>query len=93
MSIAMFIVGFFIFVAYAILLIWNIFYSARKNREENYPGYYQRHQPDSIDMDGIGNQGRFPIDPPPRVKAKKTKKGSQSRFKNYNWKDEKEDAE
>ena len=46
MSIAMFIVGFFIFVAYAILLIWNIFYSARKNREENYPGYYERHQPE-----------------------------------------------
>ena len=43
MSIAMFIVGFFIFVAYAILLIWNIFYSARKNREENYPNYYSRH--------------------------------------------------
>ena len=46
MSIAMFIVGFFIFVAYAILLIWNIFYSARKNKEENYPGYYERHQPE-----------------------------------------------
>ena len=46
MSVAMFIVGFFIFVAYAVLLVWNIFYSARKNKEENYPGYYERHQPE-----------------------------------------------
>ena len=39
MSIAMFIVGFCIFVAYVGFLIWNIFYNARKNKEENYPGY------------------------------------------------------
>ena len=43
MSIAMFIVGFCIFTAYVGFLIWNIFYSARKNREENYPNYYARH--------------------------------------------------
>lgn len=43
MNIAMFIVGFCIFTAYVGFLIWNIFYSARKNREENYPNYYARH--------------------------------------------------
>ena len=70
MNILMFLVGFVIFTAYAGFLFWNIFYNHNKNREENYPGYYQRHQPDSIDLDGMGNQGRFPIDPPPRTKAK-----------------------
>lgn len=43
MSVAMFIVGFCIFAIYVGFLIWNIFYSARKNREENYPNYYTRH--------------------------------------------------
>jgi len=33
----MFVVGFIIFGAYMYLMIWNIFYSARKQREENYP--------------------------------------------------------
>lgn len=61
MSLAMFIVGFCIFSAYVYFLIWNIFYNSKKNREENYPGYYTRHgQVDNIDGDGIGNQGRFP---------------------------------
>ena len=46
MSIAMFIVGVTIFSTYVIFLVWNIFYGARKNREENYPGYYERHQPE-----------------------------------------------
>ena len=43
MSTAMFIVGFCIFAAYVGFLMWNIFYNHRKNREENYPGYYSRH--------------------------------------------------
>tara|TARA_B100001094_G_C17672707_1_gene549570 strand:+ start:319 stop:522 length:204 start_codon:yes stop_codon:yes gene_type:complete len=62
MSIAMFIVGFFIFVTYMILLCWNIFYSSKKQREENYPDlkYYNRHNNLDADYDGIGNQGRFP---------------------------------
>ena len=62
MSIAMFIVGFFIFVTYMILLVWNIFYSSKKQREENYPDieYYNRHNNLDADYDGIGNQGRFP---------------------------------
>ena len=62
MSVAMFIVGFFIFVTYMILLVWNIFYSSKKQREENYPDieYYNRHNNLDADYDGIGNQGRFP---------------------------------
>jgi|TARA_R110002094_G_scaffold141546_2_gene132126 hypothetical protein len=43
MNIGMFIVGASIFSVYVALLMWNIFYGARKNREENYPGYYTRH--------------------------------------------------
>ena len=46
MNTAMFIVGFFIFAAYVGFLIWNIFTNHRKNKEENYPGYYERHQPE-----------------------------------------------
>lgn len=62
MSTAMFIVGFFIFITYMILLVWNIFYSSKKQREENYPDleYYNRHNNLDADYDGIGNQGRFP---------------------------------
>ena len=62
MSVAMFIVGFFISVTYMILLVWNIFYSSKKQREENYPDieYYNRHNNLDADYDGIGNQGRFP---------------------------------
>jgi heme/copper-type cytochrome/quinol oxidase subunit 1 len=43
MSIAMFIVGAFIFAVYVAFLFWNIFYNHNKNREENYPNYYARH--------------------------------------------------
>jgi hypothetical protein len=50
MNIVMFIVGFVIFKAYVGFLMWNIFYNHNKNREENYPGYYTRHnQP--VDME------------------------------------------
>lgn len=62
MNVAMFIVGFFIFVTYMILLCWNIFYNSKKQREENYPNldkdYYNRHNNLDADYDGIGNQGR-----------------------------------
>jgi len=61
MNVAMFIVGFCIFVVYVGFLIWNIFYNHNKNREENYPGYYSRHgQVDNMDSDGMGNFSRFP---------------------------------
>jgi hypothetical protein len=60
MSIAFFIVGGVIFSIYVYFLIWNIFTSNRKQREENYYGYYQRHgMVDNMDMDGHGNYGRF----------------------------------
>ncbi len=35
----MFLVGAIIFSVYVAFLIWNIFYSARKSREENYPNF------------------------------------------------------
>lgn len=51
MNIAMFIVGFVIFTAYVGFLMWNIFYNHKKNKEENYPGYYIRHkQPDNFEV-------------------------------------------
>ena len=55
MSLGFFVVGGIIFTFYVYFLIWNIFTSNRKQREENYPS-----KVDSIDMDGHGNWGRFP---------------------------------
>jgi hypothetical protein len=54
MSIGFFIVGGVIFLSYVYLMIWNIFTSNKKQREENYSNH-----PDMIDMDGHGNWGRF----------------------------------
>ncbi len=82
MSVAMFIVGFCIFTAYVGFLIWNIFYSARKNREENYPGYYTRHnQPDTLDVDGMGNYSRYPHDKISKFYNKKNARRTKSRQK------------
>ena len=50
MSIAMFIVGGGIFCTYVGFLVWNIYFSSRKNKEENYPGYYERHQPEQDEL-------------------------------------------
>jgi len=88
MSIVFFIVGFCIFSLYVYFLIWSIFYQNKRQREEGNgtQGYYERHQPDDIDMDGMGNQGRF--NSSLRQKAPKRKKGSQSRQKNYLWHNE-----
>jgi len=88
MSIAFFIVGFCIFGLYVYFLIWSIFYHNKRQREEGngIQGYYERHQPDDIDMDGMGNQGRF--NSSLRQKTPKRKKGSQSRQKNYSWHNE-----
>ncbi len=52
----MFIIGFIIFVIYVYFLIWNVFYSSKKQREEN--GY--ANQPDVLDSDGMGDFSRFP---------------------------------
>jgi hypothetical protein len=56
MGLAMFIVGFVIFVIYVYFLIWNVFYSNKKQREEN--GYVNEH--DVLDSDGMGDFSRFP---------------------------------
>lgn len=66
MSIGMFIIGGLIFGVYMYFTLWNIFYSSKKQREENYPGYYGRHgsmggsSPDNMDYDGMGNFSRTP---------------------------------
>ena len=54
MSLGFFVIGGLIFAIYMYFTIWNIFYSSRKNKEENYPNY------DVNDYDGMGNYGRFP---------------------------------
>ena len=58
MSLGFFIVGAVIFATYMGLTIFNIIYSNKKQREENYPTL--RKVTDVIDMDGHGNYGRFP---------------------------------
>ncbi len=66
MSIIFFGVGFVIFSIYLIFLIGNIIYNGNKQQEENYPNLNN----DVIDMDGIGNQGRFPVEISKRRKVK-----------------------
>ena len=71
MSIVFFGVGFTLFSIYLVFLIWNIIYNGNKQQEENYPML----QDDIIDMDGIGNQGRFPVEISKRKKSKKKVNG------------------
>ena len=71
MSIVFFGVGFVLFSTYLIFLIWNVIYNGNKQQEENYPTL----QDDVIDMDGIGNQGRFPVEISKRKKSKKKVNG------------------
>ena len=59
MSIVFFGVGFILFSIYLILLIWNIIYNSKKEKEENYPNINITEN-DNIDLDGMGNQGRIP---------------------------------
>tara|TARA_B100000497_G_C7412022_1_gene259664 strand:- start:182 stop:427 length:246 start_codon:yes stop_codon:yes gene_type:complete len=66
MSIAMFIVGGCIFSVYVYFLIWNIFYNSKKNREENYPGYYARHG----QTDSMRRSTGYPHDKVSRIKNK-----------------------
>ena len=56
MGLGMFIIGFIIFLFYVYFLIWNIFYSNKKQREEN--NYADNS--DEMDSDGMGNFTRFP---------------------------------
>jgi len=51
MSLGFFFIGGLIFAVY---MYFNIFYSSRKSKEENYPNH------DVTDYDGMGNYGRFP---------------------------------
>ena len=83
-----FLMGAVFFSLYVWFTLWMIFDQNKKQREEGNgtQGYYERHQPDDIDMDGMGNQGRFNYTP--RPKARKRKQGSQSRMKNYFWHEE-----
>ena len=71
MSIIFFGVGFILFSIYLVFLIWNIIYNGNKQQEENYPTL----QDNVIDMDGIGNQGRFPVEISKRKKSKKKVNG------------------
>ena len=80
MSLEFFFIGGLIFAAYMYFTIWNIFNGAKKNREENYPDYYDRHgqmrEPtaDDMDMDGMGNFSRFPVNKElDNLRSKKTK--------------------
>ena len=86
MSWGFFFIGAIIFAVYVWFTLWIIFDQSKKQREEGNgtQGYYERHQPDSLDMDGMGDQGRVPSRP--RQKAPKRKQGSQSRMKNYSRK-------
>ena len=58
MSIGFYAVGAVIFSLYMYFTIWNIIYSSKKQREENYPNYTSN--VDNVDMDGMGNFSRFP---------------------------------
>ena len=80
MNLGFFIMGGLIFAVYIYFTIWNIFYGARKQREENYPNYYDRHgqmgepKADDMDMDGMGNFSRFPVNKElDNLRSKKTK--------------------
>ena len=56
MSLTMLIIGLVIFIIYVYFLIWNIFYSTKKQRQENR----YSDQPDVLDSDGMGDFSRFP---------------------------------
>ena len=62
MNLGFFIVGGLIFGVYMYFTLWNIFYSSKKQREENYPKLDKMREADAIDMDGMGNFSRFPVD-------------------------------
>ena len=58
MGIGMYAVGAVIFSVYMYFTIMNIFWSTKKQREENYPNLKGNY--DSADYDGMGNFSRFP---------------------------------
>ena len=56
MNLLIFIFGFIIFIVYVYFLLTIISIQHKIQRNEHQNAY------DVIDMDGIGNQGRFPMD-------------------------------
>ncbi len=52
MSLGFFLIGGMIFAVYMYFTLWNIFYSSKKQREENYPTHEVRTH--------MGNYGKFP---------------------------------
>lgn len=79
MSITFFVIGAIIFTAYVGLLVWSILYNNKKQQEENYP--YLDGMGQTVDYDGTYYE-RYNV----RFKKQpKTKKGSQSRKKNYKF--------
>ena len=73
MGLGFFIVGAVIFSAYVYFLIWSIFDSNKRQREENYPTLV-----DDMDMDGIGNYGRIPNKKPKYVSKRSNVSGRRS---------------
>ena len=55
MGLSIFIIGFIIFVIYVYFLVYNVFFSNKKQSEENNFGQ----KVDNIDNDGMGNFSRF----------------------------------
>ena len=54
MNLGFFLVGGIIFSIYIYFTIWNIYYSSKKQREENYP----TPSDNIVDYDGMGNYSR-----------------------------------
>lgn len=92
MNLGFFIMGGLIFSVYIYFTIWNIFYGARKQREENYPNYYDRHgqmgepKADDMDMDGMGNFSRFPVN-----KEREALKNARKNRMDRDWKGRKKE--
>ena len=55
MGLSIFIIGFIIFVIYVYFLVYNVFFSTKKQSEENNISQ----KVDNIDNDGMGNFSRF----------------------------------
>lgn len=56
MNLLIFIFGFIIFIVYVYFLLTIVSRQHKLQRTEHQKAY------DEVDMDGIGNQGRFPTD-------------------------------
>ena len=67
MNLLIFIFGFIIFIVYVYFLLTIISRQHKIQRNEHQNAY------DVIDMDGIGNQGRFPMDNSERKQAQNNK--------------------